>query len=214
MKPALPPSPWGDSRRLRVGLLGGSFNPAHDGHRYISEMALKRLGLDEIWWLVSPQNPLKARTGMASLETRLDQARRVAAHPRIRISGMEKALGTRYTADTLAKLRQRFPFVRFVWLIGDDNLAQFPRWKNWHDIFSGVGIAVFARGQYSFSVLAGKAAKRYARARIEAARAPAVAVKPPPVWVYLPIRRHPASATQIRAGLPGRDWSVRQFKEP
>jgi nicotinate-nucleotide adenylyltransferase len=182
-----------------VGLLGGSFNPAHDGHRYISLLALKLLYLDELWWLVSPQNPLKPSADMTPFAKRLAQARRIANHPRIRVTGIEARLKTRYTADTLRSLRQRFPRTNFVWIMGADNLAQIPRWERWTEIFAAVPIAVFDRATYSFRALAGKAARRFARQRIAAKDAASLADRQPPAWVYFHVRRHPASATSIRA---------------
>ena len=121
----------GDRRRRRIGLLGGSFNPAHRGHRHISLLALKLLALDEIWWLVSPQNPLKPALGMAPFAARLAAARCVANHPRIKITDLEARLGSRFTAHTLAALRRRFPQTRFVWMMGADNLRQIPHWESW-----------------------------------------------------------------------------------
>jgi nicotinate-nucleotide adenylyltransferase len=183
-----------------IGLLGGSFNPAHGGHLHISRLALKRLGLDEVWWLVSPQNPLKPAAGMASFAERLSQARDVAAADRrIRVSDAETRLGTRYTADTLAALRRRFPRTRFAWLMGGDNLAQFPYWRRWQDIFRTVPIAVFARPGSSTQALAGMAAHRFARARVPAAAARRLAMLPPPAWVFFHTRLDPRSSTQIRA---------------
>jgi nicotinate-nucleotide adenylyltransferase len=131
-----------------VGLLGGSFNPAHAGHRRMSLAALERLGLDEVWWLVSPQNPLKPAAGMAPHAVRLASARRVARHPRIRPTGIEAELGTQLTIDTLQALTRRFPQVRFLWLMGADNLAQFHRWAAWRDIARTVPIVVMARPDY------------------------------------------------------------------
>ncbi|MFA7428979.1 MAG: nicotinate-nucleotide adenylyltransferase [Rhodospirillaceae bacterium] len=203
----LPPNPWGDSRRVAVGLLGGSFNPAHEGHRHISVEALKRLGLDEVWWLVSPQNPLKPVAGMAPVAERLAWAKAVARHPRIRVSALEADLGSTYTADLLAVLPVRFPRTAFVWLMGADNLAQIPRWKAWQSIFHRTPVAILDRGTYSYSALTGKAAQRFASARLPVRRARALAGEKPPAWVFLPIRRHAASATEIRArrdrGQPG-----------
>ena len=124
-----PPGPVADG--LRIGLLGGSFNPAHEGHLYVSEVALRRLGLDYVWWLVTPQNPLKGRVGLAPLEDRVRQARRIATRPRIVVMDIERALGTRYSIDTLKALQRRFPRLNFVWLMGSDNLAIFRRWKRW-----------------------------------------------------------------------------------
>ncbi|MEL0144019.1 MAG: nicotinate-nucleotide adenylyltransferase, partial [Alphaproteobacteria bacterium] len=119
----------------RIGLLGGSFNPAHDGHRYISVEALKRLGLDEVWWLVSPQNPLKPESGMAPFAQRLEYARQIVRHPRIRVSAIEAEMGTRYTANTLESLVQLYPAAKFVWLMGADNLVQISAWRDWSKIF-------------------------------------------------------------------------------
>ena len=131
-----------------VGLLGGSFNPAHGAHRRMSLAALQRLGLDEVWWLVSPQNPLKPRAGMAPLPARLASARAVARHPRIRPTAIETELGTQRTADTLEALQRRYPQVRFLWLMGSDNLAQFHRWADWRTISALVPIVVMARPDY------------------------------------------------------------------
>jgi nicotinate-nucleotide adenylyltransferase len=192
-------------RNRRIGLLGGSFNPAHDGHRYISIEAMKRLGLDEVWWLVSPQNPLKSESGMASFDRRVASARVVARHPRIRVSTIEAEIGTRYTADTLEMLGLRYPAARFVWLMGADNLSQISRWQDWSKIFNTVSIAVFARDSYDSKALSALAAQRFAFARLPASAAMALADAAPPAWVFLRIRPHPAAATDLRrAG----DWPV------
>lgn len=183
---------------LRVGLLGGSFNPAHAGHRHISLHALKALGLDQVWWLVSPQNPLKPTRGMASLPERMVEARGVARHPRIRVTAIERDLGTRYTADTLAELKRRFPRTRFVWLMGADNLRQIPRWRHWTRIFRLVPVAVLARPTYSMNALGGMAAQRYARRRVKDHRAKGLAGHATPAWIFLRNPLHPASATAIR----------------
>jgi nicotinate (nicotinamide) nucleotide adenylyltransferase len=186
---------------LRVGLLGGSFNPAHAGHRYVAEQALKRLRLDQVWLLVSPQNPLKAASGMAPQAERLASARAVlAGHPRLTASGLEGALGTRYTADTLETLKTRFPRIRFVWLMGADNLVQIARWVRWTRIFRAVPVAILARSPYSQKALAAKAARRLSRFRLAEAAAAGLADRQPPAWTYLHTRLHPASATAIRAG--------------
>ncbi|MCR6629041.1 MAG: nicotinate-nucleotide adenylyltransferase [Magnetospirillum sp.] len=193
-------NPWGDRRRGRVGLLGGSFNPAHEGHRHVAEMALKLLGLDQVWLLVSPQNPLKPQAGMASLAERLASARAVAAgNPRIHATDVEQHLGTRYTVDTLAVLRRRFPRRRFVWLMGADNLVQISRWARWTRIFQAVPVAILARPPYSQRALAAKAARRLARFRSPDRAARTLADRQPPAWIYLHTRLHPASATAIRA---------------
>jgi nicotinate-nucleotide adenylyltransferase len=186
----------------RVGLLGGSFNPAHAGHRHISEQALKRLQLDEVWWLVSPQNPLKPVDGMGRLAERVERARATASHPRIRVTALERLLRTTLTAETLAALTHWFPRVRFVWLMGGDNLAQVHRWSAWQDIFHTVGVAVVDRPAYSLAPLAGKAARRFARARVPETQAGTLALGSPPAWTFLHIPRSALSATALRARAP------------
>ncbi|WP_448189434.1 nicotinate-nucleotide adenylyltransferase [Azospirillum sp. sgz301742] len=183
---------------LRIGLLGGSFNPAHAGHRHISVYALNTLGLDQVWWLVSPQNPLKSAADMGSLAERLAWARVAARHPRIRVTDLECSLGTRYTADTLSELTRRFPRTRFVWLMGADNLRQIPRWQQWPRIFRSVPIAVFSRPTYSLRALGGVAAQRFARRRVPDLRARGLVDAKPPAWIFLRNPLHPASATAIR----------------
>ena len=194
------PPPEAAVGRLRVGLLGGSFNPAHDGHRHISLLALKYLGLDQLWWLVSPQNPLKPATGMAPLAVRLAGARAVARHPRIRVTGIEARLGTRFTADTLKALRRRHRRARFVWLMGADNLIEIPRWQRWTGIFGAVPVAIFDRPSYAVRALTGRAARRFAAARLDAERARALSERRPPAWVFLRTPLDPTSATRLRAG--------------
>ena len=183
----------------RIGLLGGSFNPAHAGHRQISLEALKRLGLDEVWWLVSPQNPLKPVAGMVPLESRLARARALACHPRIRVTGIEDLLACHYTADTLSTLTRSFPRVRFVWLMGADNLMQLTKWKDWPEIFHIVAVAVFDRPSYSLRAIAARAARRFARYRLDEDRARGLAGHVPPAWVFVHSRLSTLSATQIRA---------------
>lgn len=183
-----------------MGLLGGSFNPAHDGHRYISLLALKRLVLDEVWWLITPQNPLKSRAETAPLAERMLAAKRVARHPRIRVSDLETRLGTSHTSDTLARLRPRFPQCTFVWLMGADNLVQISRWKDWQRIFHLAPIAVVSRPSYSRRALTGRSARVFARYRLPAGQAKSLATREPPAWVFLHARTHSGSATRIRAG--------------
>lgn len=202
-----PLNPYGDRRCARIGLLGGSFNPAHDGHRHIAELALKLLGLDQVWLLVSPQNPLKPVAGMAPLADRLDSAQAIAGgHPRIVVTAIEQNLGTVYTVDTLARLRARFPKARFVWLMGADNLVQITHWARWVRIFQAVPVAILARSPYSQRALAAKAARRLSRFRLADRAAGGLADRQPPAWAYLHTRLHPASATAIRArrnAIPG-----------
>ncbi|MDA0786400.1 MAG: nicotinate-nucleotide adenylyltransferase [Proteobacteria bacterium] len=185
-------------RGRRIGLLGGSFNPAHDGHRHISQLALARLGLDEVWWLVSPQNPLKSEDGMAPFESRLKSANAVARDRRIRVSAIEAELGTRYTADTLKALQNRYPAARFVWLMGADNLVQISRWRAWTQIFNTIPIAVFARDSYDSKALSERASVRFRHARIPERAARSLPDAAPPAWVFLRIKPHPATATALR----------------
>jgi nicotinate-nucleotide adenylyltransferase len=185
--------------RRRIGLLGGSFNPAHQGHRDISLAALAYLDLDEIWWMVSPQNPLKPEKGMASFADRMASARAIADHPRIRVTDIENKLGTRYTADTLRKLVTRFPSYRFVWLMGADNLAQIASWADWTRIFHLAPIAVFDRPSYTNKALTSLAARRFRRSRRREAALKTLAATPAPAWVFVHHRLNPISATAIRA---------------
>jgi nicotinate-nucleotide adenylyltransferase len=196
-RPTLLPR-FGDRRTLRIGLLGGSFNPAHDGHLHIARTALKRLRLDQVWLLVSPGNPLKPAAGMAPLPERLASARRIADGRRIVATDIERHLGTRYTADTLAALRRRFPRVRFVWLMGADNLVQLPRWRRWLRIVAAAPFAVMPRPTYNHAALAALAARRLRRRRIAPQRAAALAALPAPAWIFLPMRQNASSATRLR----------------
>jgi len=182
-----------------IGVLGGSFNPAHEGHLHISLEAIKRLRLDELWWLVSPQNPLKSAKGMATQDKRIASASSVARHPRLKVTGMEADWGTRYTADTLAMMRRRFPASRFVWIMGADNLRQIARWDRWTRIFKSVPVAVFDRSPYSRESMASKAARRFSPWRLSVPGR--LARTAPPSWIFMHIKRHPASATEIRRRL-------------
>jgi nicotinate-nucleotide adenylyltransferase len=183
----------------RIGLLGGSFNPAHAGHVHVSLEALKRLGLDEVWWLVSPQNPLKAANGMAALAERMARARAITApHPRLRPTDLERVLGTRYTVDTVRALRRRHPRARFVWLMGADNLRQLPRWKDWPALVESIPIAVIDRPGFAPAALSGAPAHRYAGARLRPGAARSLADRAPPAWTFLYTRLNPLSATALR----------------
>jgi nicotinate-nucleotide adenylyltransferase len=184
---------------MRVGLLGGSFNPAHEGHRHVAETARRALGLDQVWLLVSPGNPLKQGHAMAPLAQRLDSARRIADGRHLVATDLEHALGTRYTADTLRALRRRFPRAHFVWIMGADNLEELPRWRRWLRIAADVPFAVLPRPSYNHRALAGQAARRLGHARRAAHRAAGLAGARPPAWVFLPASQHPASATALRA---------------
>lgn len=184
---------------LRVGLFGGSFNPAHEGHVHVTETALKRLDLDRVVWLVSPQNPLKSTRETAPLAARMESARALAPK-RAAVSDFETRAGTRYTIDTLRALTARFPGVRFVWIMGADNLAQFHRWRAWREIARLVPIAVVARpGPEALKGRLSPFAARFRRARLPERRATGLAAANPPAWVYLTAPLHPASSTEIRA---------------
>ncbi|SMF08125.1 nicotinate-nucleotide adenylyltransferase [Tistlia consotensis] len=182
----------------RIGLLGGSFNPAHAGHRHISLLALQRLGLDGLWWLVSPQNPLKPSAGMAPHAARIARAEKLAKHRDITVTGIESVIGTQATADTLAALTRYFPGVQFVWIMGADNLQQIARWERWPQIFHAAAIAVFDRPTYSHRALAAKAARRFRRARVVGRAVGGLATRPLPAWAFLPIPLSKLSATDLR----------------
>ncbi|MBI1777292.1 MAG: nicotinate-nucleotide adenylyltransferase [Proteobacteria bacterium] len=198
MNQARTPSRRRRRKRPLIGLLGGSFNPAHDGHRHISLLAIHLLGLDQVWWLVSPQNPLKPSRGMAPFAQRLAMAAKVAHHPRIKASDFEARLGSIYTADTLFQLKRRYPRRSFVWIMGADNLLQIPRWRRWTRIFNTMPVAIFARAPYSNRALAGLAARRFWRSRVDARHARRLTARPLPAWVFLHTSLSPESATAIR----------------
>jgi nicotinate-nucleotide adenylyltransferase len=197
--PPEPAAPRAARRPLRVGLLGGSFNPAHGGHRRISLEALKRLELDQVWWLVAPQNPLKPKRDTAPFAARMAKAAEVAAHPAIRVSDLEARLGTRYTVDTLARLAERFAAVRFVWMMGADNLATLHRWRRWRELVERIPIAVFDRDPYVYSALGSVAAHRFDRARWRVDDVSGLVTATPPAWCLLRLRTHPAASSDIRA---------------
>lgn len=188
----------------RIGLLGGSFNPAHGGHRAISLAAIRALGLDEVWWLVSPGNPLKPSAGMAPLAARVASAARVARRAPIRVTAIETALGTRYTVDTLRLLRRRYPRFRFVWLMGGDNVAQLHRWRDWRGLARGIAIAAIARPGYEERARAARAMgwlRRFVRPASQACFWTRWSL---PAIVLLRFRPDPRSATRSRADDP--DW--------
>ncbi len=182
-----------------MGLLGGSFNPAHPGHKHVAALALRRLRLDQVWLLVSPGNPLKRQDGMAPLVERLASAQSIAAGRRIVATAIEQRLGTRYTADTLLALRRLFPRVQFVWLRGADILAERPRWRHWLGVGQAMPFAVAPRPQYNHRALAGQAAHRLRRAFHPPRTGPILATMPAPGWTFLPVRQNGISATALRA---------------
>jgi len=190
-----------------VGLLGGSFNPAHGGHRRISLFARRALGLDEVWWLVSPGNPLKPVAGMAPLAARVKAAQKLASGAPIRVSAIERQFGTRFTIDTLRALQRRFPRTRFVWLMGADNLAQFHLWKQWRAIAREMPIAVIARPGYDAAALASPAMAWLRRFRVPAAGLRNRGEWSAPALVELRFDPDPRSATAIRRADP--NWASR-----
>lgn len=183
---------------MRIGLYGGSFNPAHGGHRLVSLLALKRLGLDRIWWIVTPGNPLKDPGELASTAQRACEARKVAAHPRIDVTVFEEAIGARYTIDTLAYLRRRHPGVHFVWIMGADNLAGFHRWRGWRRIAALMPIAVIDRPRWTLRAMNSRAAIALSNARLPEGAASALAELSPPAWVFLHGPRSFLSSTDLR----------------
>jgi nicotinate-nucleotide adenylyltransferase len=189
----------GDRHRGRIGLLGGSFNPAHAGHAHVARVVRRALGLDQVWLMVSPGNPLKPLAGMAPLRARLASARAIADGRRIRATAIEAALGTRFTLETLAALRRRFPRRRFVFVIGADNLVQLPRWLGWQRLARATPIAVLPRPGWTRRALAGQAARalqRHRRRPRALLAAPRGAHAP---WCFVPAAEHAASATALRA---------------
>jgi nicotinate-nucleotide adenylyltransferase len=191
---------------MRVGLLGGSFNPAHAGHRHVAELALARLGLDQVWLMVSPGNPLKPSKGMAPLADRLSGAAAIGDGRRVIATSIEAAIDTRYSVDTLRVLRRRFPRVQFVWIMGADLLIQLPRWRRWREIVSDLPFVVLPRPGYTMPALAGQAARRLHRGRRPAHEAPVLS-QARSGWVFLPAPENDTSATAIREAL-------RETKEP
>jgi nicotinate-nucleotide adenylyltransferase len=186
---------------MRVGLLGGSFNPAHAGHAHVAETALQRLGLDKVIWLVSPQNPLKPTHQTAALRHRMDGARRLARGPAMIVSDAETRIGSQYTLDTLRVLKARYPGVHFVWLMGADNLVGFHHWRGWTQILGLVPLAVIARPGSSLKGRGGPMARRFARSRLPAAAASRLALAPAPAWLYLPAPLNFLSSTALRERL-------------
>jgi nicotinate-nucleotide adenylyltransferase len=184
---------------LRIGLFGGSFNPPHEAHRDVSLLAMKRLGLDRLWWLVTPGNPLKDTKDLPPVEQRVAAANELADHPRIAATGFEAVIGLKYSSDTINYLFRECPGVRFVWIMGADNLKGFHRWKNWRGIFGVIPIAIVDRGGISLQATSGPAAISFARARIPENQAMTLADREPPAWVYLHGIKSTLSSTALRA---------------
>ena len=191
-----PPGPIAPG--LRIGLLGGSFNPPHEGHLYASEVALKRLGLDYVWWLVTPQNPLKPTVGLAPLHDRMTDARALARHPRILVMDIEHTLGTRFSVDTLHAIKKRFPRVHFIWLMGSDNLRSFRQWRRWPEIVAQVPIAVVLRPGSQLAPIQSKAIQRFGSARCPGK---SLGREKPPAIAIVDGKRNAQSSTALRAVL-------------
>jgi len=178
----------------KVGLLGGSFNPAHDGHLHISELALQKLDLDHVVWLVSPQNPLKTLDVSDTLAERVEYAKTIATNPKILVSDIEKNFGSTYTYNTIIELKKLYPEVEFYWLMGADNMVQFPKWHQWEDIIKNVKLCVFDRDDYAKAALSGEVAQKYygkviwGDERIDGEYD----------WLYFMAGKNPTSSTQIR----------------
>ncbi|WP_239495900.1 nicotinate-nucleotide adenylyltransferase [Yoonia maritima] len=181
-----------------IGLLGGSFDPPHEGHVHITKAALKRFGLDHVWWLVSPGNPLK-KNGPAPLNERIQAASAMMQHPRVRVTGVEAQLGTRYTAQTLQALQRRYPGVRFVWLMGADNLAQFHYWQDWRWIIDNVPIGVIARPGDRIAARLSKAGRMYAQSKVPSTASHIIGRLPAPAWSFVNLPMSNQSSTAIRA---------------
>lgn len=183
---------------MKIGLFGGSFNPPHEAHRAASMLALKKLGLDRVWWLVTPGNPLKNNAKLPPLEKRIEAARKVAASPRIDVTGVEAELGTRYTFDTVTRLRQRRPGVDFVFIVGADNLAHLHRWERWRALLRKIALAVVDRPEFELSSLAAPAAVAFGQFRITENRARMIPRLTPPAWVFLRGLKSELSSTALR----------------
>jgi nicotinate-nucleotide adenylyltransferase len=199
---ALPPYTEG----MRIGLLGGSFNPPHHAHRAISQFALTRLKLDRVWWLVTPGNPLKENGALHALGERMQAARDIANDPRIAVSCLESVIRTRYTVDTINFLRRRASGLRFVWIMGADNLAQFHRWQDWRRIAAQLPMAIIDRPPQSFRALASPAARALARYRLPENEAARLADRQAPAWVFLTGLKLSLSSTTLRN--PDGSWKA------
>jgi nicotinate-nucleotide adenylyltransferase len=191
---ALPPHAPG----LRIGLFGGSFNPPHEAHRAVSLLAMKKLQLDRLWWLVTPGNPLKDKSILPPMDERIALAQAMADHPRIDVTGFEAVIAAKYSYDTIAWLLKESPGTHFVWIMGADNLKDFHRWKHWRDIFMMLPIAIVDRGGLSLKAASGPAAISFAKARLPENQASRLPVLPPPAWVYLHGVKSDLSSTKIR----------------
>ena len=190
------PPLFGDGQR--IGLFGGSFNPAHRGHEMVALYALKKLRLDWVWWLVSPQNPLKDPRETGEYAERLARTRQIARHPRFVVTDIEKQMGTRTTAETLRRLAPVLRRGHFVWIMGADSFANLHRWNDWLDIPETLPLAILARPGYSLRALGGPAATRFDDFQVPGDKAPQLVTRTPPAWAFIPMPLRKESSTAIR----------------
>lgn len=183
---------------MKIGLFGGSFNPPHEGHLLVANLAIQRLGLDQLWWMVTPGNPLKSSNGLAPLAERLALCEALARDPRIKVTALEQALGTAYSARTIRHILRRRPGVNFVWIMGADNLGTFHRWQEWQQIAASVPIAVIDRPGATLTYLSSKAARALDRARVSERDAKKLAFMRPPAWTFIHGQRSGLSSTLLR----------------
>jgi nicotinate-nucleotide adenylyltransferase len=183
---------------MTVGLFGGSFNPPHGGHALVAEIAIRRLKLDQLWWMVTPGNPLKDKRELAPLAERLELSEHVASDPRIKVTALEAAFDVRYTADTLALIRKANPGVHFVWVMGADNLASFHRWQRWREIAQNFPIAVIDRPGSTLAYLTSRMAQTFSDSRLDEHYAPLLARRTPPAWTFIHGPRSSLSSTALR----------------
>lgn len=185
---------------MTVGLFGGSFNPPHDGHVLVAETALRRLRLHQLWWMVTPGNPLKDHGALEGLAKRIARSEAMISDPRIKVTAFEAALGSRYSAETLRAVKRRHPAVRFVWVMGADNLATFHHWQHWQDIVAMLPIAVIDRPGSTLAYLSAKMAKTFGHARVDEEDAAALPLMRPPAWTFIHGPRSFQSSTALRDG--------------
>ena len=185
-------------RNMKIGVLGGSFNPAHEGHIHISNIALKEFKLDEIWWLVSPQNPLKTNFTTTNLKKRINYAKQISNGYKIRVEDLESKFKTNLTSKTLKIILERYKGTKFIWLMGADNLKEINRWFNWKNIFNTMPIAVFDRGVYSYAIINSIAGKRYFSKLHKRKNSLSIFNKPLPSWKFIHNIKNPTSSTYIR----------------
>lgn len=194
-------------RGMVVGLFGGSFNPPHAGHALVAEIAIRRLGLDQLWWMVTPGNPLKSRSHLAPLAERIALSKELARNPRIKVTAFEAAFGVTYTADTLVRVKARNPQVRFIWIMGADSLGSFHKWQRWQEIARTFPIAVIDRPRSTLSFLSAKMAKTFDFARVDEEDAQILWKKKAPAWTFIHGPRSALSSTELRdakaTGKPG-----------